>query len=141
MTSGSPPSTAISAKAREKSRSPTPMARSRPERATTVGGPRRTGAPSRAAWGGATASARRAVEDVVVDERRHVDELDGGGRADRALASAIAGRHQDQDGAQPLSSSGERRLGLLSQGRAVAPGELGQPVLDPRHLRGKPGAG
>ena len=46
----------------------------------------------RATTVGAPAPQRRGVEDVVVDERRHVDELDGGRGADRPLARRLGPR-------------------------------------------------
>ena len=63
--------TTSSANARENSRSPVAVAASRPPSANTVGRP---------------APQRRPVEHVVVDERRHVKQLDRGRRADQHVA-------------------------------------------------------
>jgi hypothetical protein len=72
------------------------------------------------------------VEDVVVDERRAVDELDGGRRAHEPLAVAVAGGEEDEQRAQALAARGDRRAGVLAKGRTVVGGELAQAPLDAR---------
>ena len=55
---------------------------------------------------------RRAVEDVVVDQRRHVDQLDGGGGADGPLAAARPAAIRTRDRAQALAAG--RRVASAS---------------------------
>ncbi len=54
------------------------------------------------------AAQRRGVEDVVVDEGRHVDQLDRGRRPHRLLSTARAGAEQDQQRPQSLAAGGQR---------------------------------
>ena len=71
------------------------------------GAPRRAGAHA-AGWPRRSA---RAVDQVVVDERRHVDELDRGARGDRASPPRSGGAdEEDEHRPQPLAA-GRERLG------------------------------
>ena len=66
------------------------------------------------------AAQRRLVEDVVVDQGRHVDQLDRGRGAHRGLAARLAGAEQDQHRPQPLAAGRQRRRGVLAEQLAVA---------------------
>ena len=115
------------AKAREKSRSPVATARARPEVAATVGLP---------------AAQRRRVEDVVVDQGRHVDELDRDRGADRrGRAASAPAQSRTSSGRRRLPPAWQRRRRVLAEHRAVAAGEIAQPRLDVAHPRRQPGAG
>ena len=84
--------------------------------------------------GRAAAAQVRAVEDVVVDERGRVDELDGDRGAQQAGPTPSAGGP-----AATNTSSGRRRLppaeivapGVLAEHRPVRGGDLGQARLEP----------
>ena len=87
------------------------------EREEVVAGRLRRLGPVRRPGSGAAASHHRAVDDVVVDERRHVDELDrhplgdGQGRVRR-------GREEREQRAESLATGGER----IRATSATAPG-------------------
>ncbi len=85
--------------------------RARRRRARTAGRrpPARASRPERATTVGLAAPKRRRVEHVVVDEGRHVDQLDRGRGPDRHLARPRPGAEQDQHRAQPLAAGVERR--------------------------------
>ena len=125
-TARSSPCPASRAKAREKSRSPTAVARSRPERCRD---------------GRLAAAQGRIVEDVVVDQRRHVDELDRGGRAHRRLS-----RHRRRRRAGPAADAGAclPRPGSPSASAAeqlaVPAALLAQQLLDLAQPRRQPAA-
>ena len=78
------------------------------------------------------AAQARAVEHVVVDERRAVDQLDRGGGGDQLAAAgrARATGEQDEQRAQPLAAGGDRVAGVLGEHRAVPRGERHQAPLD-----------
>ena len=62
--------------------------------------------------GRAAAAQVGAVEQVVVDERRHVDELDRGAGGDGALAGALLRRRAEEDEHRPQAlAAGRERLG------------------------------
>ena len=67
---------------------------------------------------------RGGVEHVVVDERRAVDELDGGRRADEPLAVRLVGREEHEQRSQALAARGDRRARVLGERHAVADREL-----------------
>ena len=112
------------AKAREKSRSPAPTARGRPE----AGG---HGRPAAAQLG--------RVEDVVVDQGRHVDELDRGGGADGGGLPVHPGAEQDQQRSQALAAGRQRRAGVSGEDLAVALGLFAEQVLDLAQASRQPG--
>ncbi len=56
------------------------------------------------------------VEDIIVDQGRHVDQLDRGRRADRRLRTAVQARaEQDQQRAQALAAGRESRRCVLAE--------------------------
>ena len=77
-----------------------------------------------------------AVDQVVVDERRQVHELDRD--AGRERRRPVAAREEDQQRPQALAAGGKR---LDSDGRhqpaAAADGEL-EPLLELLHVGGQP---
>ena len=79
------------------------------------------------------------VEHVVVHERRHVEKLDSRARRHQAGAVSVAAE-EDQYRAQPLSSRGERPLGVPGELPAVAASHLGQAILRAHEQRGELGA-
>ena len=83
----------------------------------------------------------RAVEDVVVHQRRRVDQLDGDRGAQEAGAHAVRGRaggHEHEQRPQALAARGDRRAGVLAEHRPVRGGDLGQARLEPlEHRRGR----
>ncbi len=87
------------------------------------------------------AAQRRGVEDVVVDQGRHVDQLDRGRRADRRRAALGPGAEQDQHRPQPLAARGEGRGGVLAERLAVAADRLAQQLLHLAEPRRQPAAG
>jgi hypothetical protein len=117
-----------------------------------VGGEHREGAREKEIPGGdGTAAARVGddgrhpapqrgiVEDVVVDQRRHVDELDRGCGADRLRAAATARAEEDEQRSHPLAARGQ---GLARVGAELAPPPLdghAEPALDLAHPRRQPG--
>ena len=101
----SEPSSTISSNERANRKSPTSTAGLLPHTAFAVSRPRRSSLE---------------VDDVVVQQRRGVDELDGGGERDVALA-AIA--------AEPGAAEGQHRPQPLAAGRDDMAGEL----RDQRH--------
>ena len=70
------------------------------------------------------AAQRGGVEDVVVDERRAVDELDGRRRADEPLAVRVVGGEEHEQRPQALAARGDRRARVLGERHAVAGREL-----------------
>ena len=83
---------------------------------------------------GTPAAQRRGVEHVVVDERRAVDELDRGGRADQPLA-VLARRppRKHEQRAQALAAGGDRRARVLGRAaRRGRPASSREPLLDAR---------
>ena len=86
--------------------------------------------------GRAAAPQRRGVEDVVVDERRHVDELDRGRGADRAVAGVRPGAEQDEHRPQALAAGRERRRGLAREAVSPSRDDLAEARLDRGHARG-----
>ena len=89
----------------------------------------------------AAAPKRGGVEHVVVDEGRHVDELDRGRRPLGAVARRRPGAEQDEHRAQPLAARGERRPRLGAEGAAVASDQPGKAPLDRAHAARQPGFG
>jgi hypothetical protein len=75
-----------------------------------------------------------------MDQGRHVNHLDRGGDPHRPIPGTLAGGHQDQQRPHPLPTRGQGGLGLFSEPRAVARGDLGEPALDLRHAHGQPSA-
>ena len=87
------------------------------------------------------AAKRSLVQDVVVDEGRHVDELDRRGAAKRRRLGLGPRAEQHQHRAQALAAGLERRARVAAELVAVALDQLAQPLLDRRHQGGEPGLG
>ena len=87
------------------------------------------------------AAKRRLVEDVVVDEGRHVDELDRRGAAKRRRLGLGPRAEQHEHRAQALAAGLERRARVAAELVAVALDQLAEPLLDRRHQGGEPGLG
>ena len=113
--SSSLPAAASSANAREKSRSPVAVAAARPPSANTVGAPAPEGGP---------------VEDVVVDQRGHVQQLHRHRGAQGRLGVAVRAEEHEQR-AQPLAAGAQSARRVARELRAVALGHLRQPRLGP----------
>ena len=69
-----------------------------------------------------TAAQRGAVDHVIVQKRRRMDELDEGGGLDVGIALVLAGsgRKQHQKRTQPLAAPGDDVLGDLIDQRHLA---------------------
>ena len=113
----SEPSATISWKARENRKSPTSTGALLPHTALAVLMPRRSVA---------------LVDDVVVQQRRRMNELDRGGEADMALAAiaAHAGRQQRQDRPHALAAGLRQVLGQLRDQRHLALHALDDQTVD-----------
>ena len=106
------------------SRSPTAVARSRPECATTVGRPRRSGAASStSSW---TSVAMWTSSIAVAARNGLLARVTGRRRAGRAAAAAAC-----RPAARVAPASARQRL-------AVAADELAEPLLDGGHPAGQP---
>ena len=82
--------------------------------------------------GRVAAAQRRGVEDVVVDEGRHVDELDRGRGADRGLGPASGpAQSRTSIGRSRLPPAASVAAGLLGEPLAVAADELGRAAPRP----------
>ena len=84
---------------------------------------------------------RSTIEDVVVHQGRHVDELDRGGRADRRLARSRAGAEQHEHRAQALAPGRQGRAGVRREVVAVSLHQEAQALLDRLHPHRQPGVG
>ncbi len=84
------------------------------------------------------AAERGIVEDVVVDERRHVDELDRGRGADRLLPGAASGTEEDEQRPHPLAAGRQRLAGVGAELRPPTVDRLAEPALDLGHPRRQP---
>ena len=73
------------------------------------------------------------VENVVVDNGRHVDKLDRRGTPDRCVPGAGSSRKQDQKGPQPLAAGSQHRTSLRGEHRPMAGGDLDESSLHGRH--------
>ena len=74
-----------------------------------------------------------AVDQVVVDERRHVHELDGDAGRDRA--ARVRGRAEEREQRpQPLAARRERVRADLGDAAAVRADRGREPLLDLRHV-------
>ena len=92
----------------------------------------------RAPRGFVTAAQRRPVDHVVVDEARHVDELDRG--SGRHGVAAVPGGEEDEQRPQPLPA-GRERLGAGVGDRAwMARDGLAEAILQRGHVGVEPGA-
>jgi hypothetical protein len=89
---------------------------------------------------GQAAPQRRLVEHVVVDQGRHVDQLDRRRRPHRGGAPRLAGAEQDQHRAQPLAPGRESRRGVLVETGTVADDRCPQVFLDLAESGGEPAA-
>ena len=77
--------------------------------------------PAGARHNGGTATTKRCrVEHVVVDQGRHVNELDSRGGPDCRLTRPRPGAEQHQHRAQALSAGSQRRAGVRGETLAVA---------------------
>ena len=88
----------------------------------------------------------RAVDQVVVDERRHVHELDGDAGGERRVAPRRR-REEDEQRAQPLAAGGERLVadgrdeaGMARDGAREPLLERVEVLLEPVGRRGSPRA-
>ena len=71
----------------------------------------------------------RSVEDIVVDQGRHVNQLDCGRGPYRLLLSAGPGTKQDKQRPQPLAASRKRRFGVSAKQLAMATALFAQALL------------
>src|SRR5690606_15877896 len=81
--------------------------------------------------GGAAAPGGGVVEDVVVDERADLHELDRGGRVDDPVVEHVAGGGSDdgEQRAQALAAGRHDPLGGGAERRPVAPDGRGPPRM------------
>ncbi len=78
-----------------------------------------------------------AIDEVVVDEARHVDKLDGD--AGREWVSSLRGGQEDEQGPKPLTAGGERRGTGLRDRSGVAGDRLPQTLFQLLQVAVEPG--
>jgi hypothetical protein len=94
--------------------------------------------PGAGCHGGDAAAQGRVVEDVVVDQGRHVYKLDRGGGAHRLLSPLGSGAKQHEQRAQALAAGGERGLRVAGKQVAKAAALRPQQLLDLAQPRRQP---
>ena len=96
------------------------------------------GGPELLPRGGAAAAELGAVDQVVVEQRRHVDELDGDAGGDVRLLPG-RGREEDEQRPQPLAAGRERALARRRDDAGIGGDRLAQARLELLEVRVEPG--